>query len=55
MKILQDRYLAKLVARGRISFFICYIAFMTRISFKKHMNRGVHLLAPGPEDVEAGL
>ena len=36
-KILQDRYLAKLMARTRISFFICYIAFKTRISFKKHI------------------
>ena len=54
-KILQDRYLAKLMARRRISFVICYIAFKTRISFKKHMKRGAHLLAPGPEDVEGGL
>ena len=55
LKILQDRYLAKLMARRRISFVICYIAFKTRISFKKHMKRGAHLLAPGPEDVEGGL
>ena len=51
-KILQDRYLAELVARKRISFVICYIAFKTSISFKKHMKRGAHLLAPGPGDVE---
>ena len=38
-KILQDRYLPKLMARRRISFAICYIALKTRIKFKKHMNR----------------
>ena len=37
-KILQDRYLAKLMALRWISFVICYIAFKTRISFKKHMQ-----------------
>ena len=52
LKILQDRYLAKLMARRRISFVIRYIAFKTRISFKKPMKRGAHLLAPGPEDVK---
>ena len=52
MKILQDRYLAELMAGRRISFVICYIAFKTWISFKKHLKRGAHLLAPGPEDVE---
>ena len=41
-KTLQDRYLAKLMAGRRISFVICYIAFKTMISFKKHMKR-VHL------------
>ena len=30
-KILKDIYLAKLMARRRISIVICYIAFMTRI------------------------
>ena len=45
-KILQDRYLAKLMARRRISFAICYITFKTRISFKEHMKRCDHLLAP---------
>ena len=54
-KILQDRYLAKLMASSRISFVICYIAFKTRIVFKKHMKRGAHLLAPGPEDVKGGF
>ena len=44
-KILQDRYLAKLMAGRRISFAICYVTFKTRISFKEHMNRGAHLLA----------
>ena len=43
------------MARSRISFVICYIAFKTRISFKKHMKRGAHLLAPGPEDVKGGF
>ena len=50
--ILQDRYLAKLMACRRINFAIYYIAFKTRISFKKHMKRGAYLLAPGPEDVK---
>ena len=54
-KILQDRFLAKLMACSRISVVIYYIAFMTRITFKKHMKRGAHLLAPGPEDVEGGF
>ena len=36
-KILQDRYLAELMARKRISVVICYIPFKTRISFKKHI------------------
>ena len=40
-KILQDIYLAKLMARRRISFAICYITFKTRISFTEHMKRGV--------------
>ena len=53
-KIMQYRYLAKLMARKRISFVICYIGFKTRISCKKHMKRGAHLLAPQPEDVKGG-
>ena len=40
------------MARRRISFVICYIAFKTRISFKKHMKRGAHLLAPRPAGIE---
>ena len=51
-KILQDRYLAKLMERRRTSFSICYITFKTRISFKEHIKRGTHLLAPGPAGVE---
>ena len=43
------------MARRRISFVICYIAFKTRISYRKHMKRGAHLLAPGPEDVKGVL
>ena len=31
---------------------LCYITFKTRISFKEHMKRGAHLLAPGPAGVE---
>ena len=54
-EILPDRYLANLMARRRISFVICYIAFKTRIRFKKHMNRDAHLLAPGPPDVKGGF
>ena len=51
-KIQQDSYLVKLQAHQRISFVICYITFKTRISFKEHMKRGAHLLAPGPTGVE---
>ena len=54
-KILQDRYLAKLMARKRIGFAICYITFKTRFSFKEHMKSGAHLLAPGPAGVKVGF
>ena len=47
-KVLQDRYLTKLMAHRRISFVICEIVFKTMISFKKQIKRGAHLLAPGP-------
>ena len=40
------------MACRRISFVICYMAFKTKISFKKHMKRVAHLLAPLPDDVE---
>ena len=33
-------------------FAICYITFKTKISFKEHMKRGAHLLAPGLAGVE---
>ena len=52
IKILQDRYLAKLLAHRMISFAICYINFKTRISFKEHTKKDAHLLAPGPAGVE---
>ena len=29
----------------------CYITFKKRISFKEHMKRGAHLMAPGPAGV----
>ena len=51
-EILQDRCLAKLMACRRISFFICYITFKTRISFKENMKRGAHLLQVGPAGVK---
>ena len=51
-QIQQDRNLAKLMASKRITYVVCYIAFKTSISFKKHMKRGVHLLSPGHENVE---
>ena len=54
-KILQDRYLAKLMARRRTSFAICYITFKTRIRFKEHLKKGAHLRAPGPASVEDGF
>ena len=54
-KIPQDSYLAKLMVHRRTSFAICYITFNTRISFKKHMKKGAHLLASGPASVEGGF
>ena len=54
-KILQDRYLAKLIARSRTSFAICYYTFKTRIRFKENMKKGAHLLAHGPASVEGGF
>ena len=55
MKILPDRYLTKLMASRRISFVICYIAFKTRISFKKHMNKGAHMLSHIHENVKGRI
>ena len=52
-KILQDRYLAKLMARRRIIFAICYITIKTKFSFKEHMKSGSHLLAPRTAGVKA--
>ena len=52
-EILQGRYMAQWMARGSIA--ICYIIFKKTISFKKHMKRGVHLLAPGPVSVKGGF
>ena len=46
-KMMQDKYLVKLIAHRRICFVIRYIAFKTRISFTKNVKRG-----PGPEDVK---
>ena len=43
------------MACRRISFVICYITFKTRISFKKHMKKGAHMLAPEPADIEGGF
>ena len=54
-KIMPDRNLAKLMSCIMFSFVIFYIAFKTRIIFKKQMERGAHLLAPGPEDVKGGF
>ena len=45
----------QVMARRRIRFVICYIAFKTMISFRKHIKRGAHLLAPWPEDVKGGF
>ena len=36
----------------RISFAICYITIKTKICFKEHMKRGVHLLAHVPVGVK---
>ena len=47
-KILQDRYVAKLMARRRISFSICYINLKTRLSFKENMKSGAHFMEPSP-------
>ena len=54
-KIMQDRYLAKLMARRRTSFAMCYITFKTRIRFKEHMKKGAQLLTPGPASVKGGF
>ena len=43
------------MACRRTSFAICYITFKTRISFKEHMKKGAHLLAPGPASVEGAF
>ena len=51
-KILQDIYLAKLMARRWISCAVCYPTFKTRFSFKELMKSDVHLLTTGPEGVE---
>ena len=50
--ILQDRYLAKLMARRWISCAVHYITFMTRFSFKELMKSGAYLLANGPAGVK---
>ena len=54
-KIMQDRYLAKLMVHRRTSFAICYITLKTRISFREHMKKCAHLLAPEPLSVEGGF
>ena len=54
-KILQDGYLAKLMARRRTSFAICYITVKMRTNFKERMQKGAHLLAPEPASVKGGL
>ena len=51
-KILPYRYLAKMMARRRISFAIFYITFKTSISVKDYMKKGaylyLHLYIQGP-------
>ena len=54
-KILQDRHLAKLMARKRNSFAICCITFKTRIRFKENLKKSAHLLAHGPASVKGGF
>ena len=51
-KILQDRYLAKLMANRWISCSVCYITFKTRFSFNGQMTSSTPLLATGPAGVE---
>ena len=46
-KILQDRYLAKLMGREKISFAIGYITLMIRFSFREQMDSVAYLPAPG--------
>ena len=53
LEVLQDRYLAKLMARTRISFAICYITFKMRFSFKENIKSGAHLLVPKPAAVKS--
>ena len=45
-KILQDRHLANLMTRRKIT-------FKARIISKKHKKRGAHMLAPGAAGVKA--
>ena len=47
-EILQERYLAKLMAHRRISCAICHITFKTWFSFKEHMKSGANLLKIEP-------
>ena len=52
-EILQGRYMAQWMARESIA--ICYTIFKKMITFKEHMKRCVHLLAPGPVSVKGGI
>ena len=54
-KILQDRYLAKLMVCRRISFANSYTTFKTRFSIKEHIISNPHLLTPGPRGVVGGV
>ena len=54
-KILQDRYLAKLMVWRSISFANSYTTFKTRFSIKEHIISSPHLLTPGPTGVVGGV
>ena len=45
-KILQDRYLAKLMGRKKISFAIGYITLMMRFSFREQMDSALLICWP---------
>ena len=53
-QIIQDRYLASLMAWRWISCNNCYITFNTKFSFKEHMKSGAHLLVTGTAGVNGG-
>ena len=50
-EILQDRCLAKLMARSWIRCAVYYITFKTSFSCKEHMKSDAHMMETGSGDV----